>query len=66
MEIQINNRVRYFKLSKQLVTSTVSHLKKIAELTSFGPVEIIFVDPVEMREVNKQYFHIKEPTDVIA
>ena len=66
MEIQINNRIRHFKLSKRLVTSTVSLLKNVAGLSSLGPVEIVFVDPVEMRAVNKRYFHVKEPTDVIS
>jgi probable rRNA maturation factor len=66
MEVQINNRVKHFKLSKQLVTSTVSLLKKVAIVRSLGLVEIIFVDPVEMRSVNKKYFQRKEPTDVIS
>ncbi|MCL5986575.1 MAG: rRNA maturation RNase YbeY [Actinobacteria bacterium] len=66
MEIQINNCIEHFKLSKRLVTSTVSLLKKVAGLRSLGLLEIIFVDPVEMRSVNKRYFEKKEPTDVIS
>jgi probable rRNA maturation factor len=66
MEVQINNRVKRFKLSKQLVTSTDSLLKNASIVGSLGLVEIIFVDPVEMRSVNKKYFKRKEPTDVIS
>jgi len=66
MEVQINNRVKHFKFSPELITGTITLLEKMTEEGSYGLVDLVFVDPVEMRTLNNKYFKRKEPTDVIS